>query len=349
MTAEIHMTDVQSNGSVTSSSGVSNFDPSKHVRLDKCNGKDALNWVSGVLEAIEIIGSSWTDAEKCFWFGQHLTGDARTWYRFYKEQCNLLKQPLVFDDVISRFRAYYCRDVTTLQAKQRFDQFVMRSGTSVSQYARAFKALAIEARVVHDDELVEKFIRGLRGTVQRELRLRAALGQLDSMSFDDIVRAAEHFDVADRFVERTSSAPYSRSGGSHSSGGHDGGQRSNRRHGSGATHQANHMGSNPSSSRSSEPVAFNFQRTITARMTKEGDHYLPRINPVSEAQRLKRVWLYERPPSDAADGEWFQHTGSTLWAPDKFNGAKVCRFCLYIGHSKSGCQASKQASKGNDH
>lgn len=307
------------------------FDPSKHLKLRKCDGRGAAGWLETVMDALVVIGNAWSDAEKCLWFSTLLKGDAEKWYCYYRKYMRENGESVTFEGMLQVFRLQFCRDADKLMAKDKLDDLIMRRGMKVSEYARQFQNLAMVAGVVRDTDLVDKFLRGLRVDLRTDLRVRLATGQLEE-KFQAVLRAAEHFDAA------VSYANYgSRSGGDgHYR--HNNNNRSNRSQ----TYSNNAIqgSSTGSTGRRRQEHPLDIQMARELGFQKSGNHWrpktdnrIPRDNPPAELYETKAAAL------SAADGKGrlYQHPRTGLWAGDILGNKTLCHRCLHYGHMRTAC------------
>jgi hypothetical protein len=116
-----------------------------------------------------------------------LEGSAKTWWRFLCQRAGLELDTLFVwqtfhDQLLDRFRAVNAN-------RHARDQLAnLKQEGSVRTYAQKMQELAVQIPSVQDDELKDRFIRGLKTRTRMEVTMR------DPETFEDAVKLADKFD-----------------------------------------------------------------------------------------------------------------------------------------------------------
>jgi len=147
--------------------------------------KDTEEWLFCMDSYLNASGVT-TDIERITVAVGYLRGAALTWWRRISSP-GTPGRPTTWNEfgraLLSTFQpinpAEAARDILAR----------LRQTTSVRQYAAAMRDTALEIPGISDDELKDRFIRGLKSATQTEVRLRAP------PTFDEAVKIAERYDA----------------------------------------------------------------------------------------------------------------------------------------------------------
>ena len=155
---------------------------------DKFDGgkrpKDAEEWlfvIDNYLNASRVT----LDIERITVASGYLTGPALTWWRSLQDK-HPPERPTTWKDfqqtLLNTFRSINpVENARDMLAR-------LRQTTSVRQYATAMRDAALTIASITDDELKDRFIRGLKSATQMEVRMRAPA------TFAEAVQLAERYD-----------------------------------------------------------------------------------------------------------------------------------------------------------
>lgn len=147
--------------------------------------KDAEEWLF-VMDTYLNASSLTLDIERITVASGYLRGAALTWWRQANREGNPNRPTtwLAFcNGLISTFRPLNPSEIARdLLAR-------LKQTTSVRQYASAMRDAALEIPGISDDELKDRFIRGLKPATQGEVRLR------EPGSFEQAVKIADRYDA----------------------------------------------------------------------------------------------------------------------------------------------------------
>jgi hypothetical protein len=125
--------------------------------------------------------------KQVFFASALLEGSAKTWWRFLCQRPGLELDTLFVwqtfhDQFLDRFRAVNAN-------RHARDQLAnLKQEGSVRTYAQKMQELAVQIPSVQDDELKDRFIRGLKTRTRMEVTMR------DPETFEDAVKLANKFD-----------------------------------------------------------------------------------------------------------------------------------------------------------
>ena len=118
-----------------------------------------------------------------------LEGGAKTWWRFICQRLErtpehelLMDWSYFHDELIARFRAVNA----TRHARDKMAS--LRQEGSVRTYAHKFQELSMQIPNVHDEELLDRFVRGLKPRTRMEVTMR------EPSTFDEAVKLADRMD-----------------------------------------------------------------------------------------------------------------------------------------------------------
>ena len=140
--------------------------------------------------------------------GSLLRGSALVWFRTMCSTAEHLAFISTWPLFCSELRANFCPTNMVKLARDRL-AYLRQTSSSVRDYVREFRAVCLDIPALSADERLDRFTRGLKSHVRREVEVR------EPSTFEEAVKLAEKFDSAQRSVYPSS---YSGSGGPSSRG-----------------------------------------------------------------------------------------------------------------------------------
>lgn len=139
--------------------------------------------VSSYLNATGVTG----DTARIAVAGYHLSGAALSWWRRLEALPDTsTSKPKTWGEFCTALTAMFQDTNPVEHARDRLAALEQR--TSVRQYATLFRNTAIEIPDISNDELKDRFLRGLKAAVKQEVRMR------QPATFDEAVQVAERYD-----------------------------------------------------------------------------------------------------------------------------------------------------------
>lgn len=146
-------------------------------------GQHVDQWIFLLLHCI----NNWKitdDQDKIIFAAGHLRGAALTWWQSVANSGNM---PATIEDFASALKTQFQPINPAETARDKIAS--LRQTGAVSSYARLMRNAALEVPGISDDEMMDRFIRGLKPATQREVRMRSP------PTFNDAVILAERFDA----------------------------------------------------------------------------------------------------------------------------------------------------------
>jgi Retrotransposon gag protein len=133
-----------------------------------------------------------SEARQVLFAGQMLKGSAALWWRTYLQQN--VQQPASWDDFCAVIRRQF---MPVDKVKIARDQIaVLRQDKGVREYTTRFRHLLLNIPTMGHEEQMDKYIRGLKPTIRRELELRLPLLE-HAATIEDAINMAETIDAVE--------------------------------------------------------------------------------------------------------------------------------------------------------
>jgi hypothetical protein len=146
---------------------------------------DADDWVFTMDNYLNITHAG-NDYERIVVATYYLEGDARKWWRFLSADTSKPEYPRTWQDFCNALLSTF-RPINPAESA-RDTLARLRQVASVSAYAAQIRSAALQIPGITQDELKDRFIRGLKPDTQKETRMR------NPDTFEAAVQLAERFD-----------------------------------------------------------------------------------------------------------------------------------------------------------
>ena len=110
-----------------------------------------------------------------------LAGEAAIWFRFHYR--NPVPDTITWDDVKTSLKAYFVQP--NHERRLRDDWAYLRQTTTVADFYSRLTQLAMQLDLVDEEQLLDKFIRGLKPKTKTEVELRDPTNLLDACKIAD--------------------------------------------------------------------------------------------------------------------------------------------------------------------
>lgn len=98
--------------------------------LESFSGKGVRSWLFGMWERLALVGHSWTTEQKLGWFGQHMKGQAQTWYQQMRLNPS---QPQSLEAFAQALRKEFADPLEDANARSALSR-LLQGGRTVSEY-----------------------------------------------------------------------------------------------------------------------------------------------------------------------------------------------------------------------
>jgi len=163
------------------------------------------SWLFSVEQYFDLTGLP-DGLRRVQYAGSLLRGPALVWFRTMCSTQGHLAFISTWVLFCRELRANFCPTNLTKLARDRL-AYLRQTGSSVRDYVRDFRAVCLEIPLLSADERLDRFTRGLKPHIRREVELR------EPTTFEEAVRLAEKFDSAQRSVFPSSNSSSSSSSG----------------------------------------------------------------------------------------------------------------------------------------
>ena len=150
------------------------------------------SWVFSVEEYFSLTDVM-QDEMKIRVAGSLLRGSALTWYRSARSETAEELRVTTWAHFLRELRANFCPLNTTKLARDKL--VTIRQTSSVREYIREFRTVLLDIPKMAEDEKLDRFVRGLKPHVRREVEIR------EPKDLADACRLSEHHDAAYRSTD----------------------------------------------------------------------------------------------------------------------------------------------------
>lgn len=160
------------------------------------------SWLFSCLQYFHLTGLT-DEARQIQFAGTLLRGPALVWFRTMVSSSELIQFINSWAKFSAELKLNFCPTNMPKLARDRLAS-LRQTTFAVRDYVRDFRTVCLDIPAMSEDEKLDRFVRGLKSSIRREVELR------DPQGFDEAVKLAEKFDSTYRSASSSSPGPSGR-------------------------------------------------------------------------------------------------------------------------------------------